>query len=66
MHTFVWVRDIENEMVKAGGDNTNLTHEEFEYIVSPYTKVKKTKTGQILSTYIRTTPGRILLNESFK
>lgn len=66
VHTFVWVRDIENEMVKAGGDNTNLTHEEFEYIVSPYTKVKKTKTGQILSIYIRTTPGRILLNESFK
>ena len=66
VHTFAWVRDIESNMAEVGDGNETATQEDFDYIVSPYTKVKKNKAGKILSTYIRTTPGRILLNESFK
>ena len=64
LHTFVWVRCNNNiDLV----DSEVCEHQvgDRRYDISAYTKIKKTESGEILSTYIRTTPGRILLNESF-
>jgi len=65
LHNFVWVRY--SEFV----DQPNLEEKERQvgkniFYTSAYSSIKRTKTGEILSKYIRTTPGRILLNESFK
>ena len=61
LHTFVWVRctntEIENEKhYKA----SNLSYSANDY------KVKKDKSGNINIKYIKTTPGRILLNKVFQ
>ena len=39
----------------------NITH-----YTSPYLQVKKDIDGNVLAQYIRTTPGRILLNDAFQ
>ena len=65
VHTFVWVRctDIETEEVKilnekkVGNISFNLGFNE---------KVKKDDKNRVLVKYIKTTPGRILLNEVFQ
>lgn len=65
LHTFVWVRydgNIEESFTNAKDTEVNETI----YSISSQKKVRKSKNGQILSTYICTTPGRILVNESFK
>ena len=65
LHTFVWVRfpgliDLPStDIVKKTIGNITLSF-------SPYALVKEEQNGTILSKYIRTTPGRILLNEAFK
>ena len=65
LHTFVWVKyDGYVEQTNFEYKETKLDN--IHVSISPYTQVKKTIEGEILSTYIRTTPGRILLNESFK
>ena len=64
MHTFVWVKYdglVEDSIFDAKETkvgNINIS-------ISPYSQIKKTENGDVLSKYIRTTPGRILLNESF-
>ena len=65
LHTFVWVRDktITDQSVV---DSREVTLEKSKYLISPYLQVRKGENGEVLSTYIRTTPGRILLNEAFK
>ncbi len=65
LHTFVWVRHTDN-LNQFYLDETEVQIDDTHYCISPYKRVKKTPAGEILSTYIRTTPGRILLNESFK
>lgn len=65
LHTFVWVRY--NGQIKL--NQIGIKEKQIDnivYSISPYEILRKTKTGEVLSTYIRTTPGRILLNESFK
>ena len=65
LHSFIWVRanDLEDQ-VSLEGEETQIG--DFKYLISPYKKVKKTQDGKVVSIYIRTTPGRILLNEAFK
>ena len=64
LHTFVWVKYdglVEDSIFDAKETkvgNINIS-------ISPYSQIKKTENGDVLSKYIRTTPGRILLNESF-
>ena len=65
LHTFVWVKhsglmdyQIEDMCEKKIG---NITH-----YTSPYLQVKKDIDGNVLAQYIRTTPGRILLNDAFQ
>jgi DNA-directed RNA polymerase subunit beta' len=65
LHTFVWVKhsglmdyQIEDMREKKIG---NITH-----YTSPYLQVKKDIDGNVLAQYIRTTPGRILLNDAFQ
>ena len=64
LHTFVWV--------KFDGVVDQPPSNSFEHVIgqtsisiSPYEILKKDKDGSLMSKYIRTTPGRILLNESF-
>ena len=65
LHAFVWVR-VTGYFTKARlGDNATWAGD-IEYSVSPYSVIKKSEKGEILSEYIRTTAGRILLHESFK
>ena len=65
LHTFIWVRYSEEEE-KLGLDETRTTLDQTSYIVSSYKMVKQTSQDTVLSNFIRTTPGRILLNEAFK
>ena len=70
LHTFVWVR-INNDVVL----DTNLSSENklaktllpdrILYLSSEF-QIKKDLDGNVLGKYLRTTPGRILLNNSFK
>ena len=64
LHTFVWV--------KFDGVVDQPPSNSFEHVIgqtsisiSPYEILKKDQDGSLMSKYIRTTPGRILLNESF-
>jgi DNA-directed RNA polymerase subunit beta' len=69
LHTFVWAR-INNEMQ----DQLNLFNYKFtekkisNYILSlhPELLIKKDLDGEILQIYLKTSPGRILLNQSFE
>ena len=65
LHTFVWVRHKSAVKQPEFESQTNLI-KNIRVHISPYTNVKLTSENEILYQYIRTTPGRILLNESFK
>ena len=65
LHTFVWVRS-NTPVSELGLNESDIVLNTNQVSVSPYTQIKKTESGEVLSVYIRTTPGRILLNESFK
>ena len=65
LHTFVWVRCVDS-VNQPSLDNKEIQVGDTKLLISPYQQIKKNQKGEILSTYIRTTPGRILLNESFK
>ena len=65
LHTFVWVRyngQIENEEKQ---DLTQIKLPNSTVHVSTTIQIKKSLTGELITKYIRTTPGRILLNEAF-
>ena len=66
LHTFVWVRQNHNYADQTTLEGKKFQIGAFKYNISPYKKTKETTSGERLSTYIRTTPGRILLNEAFK
>jgi DNA-directed RNA polymerase subunit beta' len=65
LHTFVWVK-CENEIDFMSEDLFETKIGEIVHFTSPYLQIKKDVGGTILTRYMRTTPGRILLNESFK
>ncbi len=70
LHTFVWVRvDKDNEenlsLIKSS-DSTEHQVGNRLLTLSPNMQVKKDLNGEILQIYIKTTPGRILLNQSFE
>ena len=65
LHTFVWVRS-NTSVSELDLNQSDIAVNANQVSISPYTQIKKTESGEIISTYIRTTPGRILLNESFK
>ena len=65
LHTFVWVRyngQIENEEKQ---DLTQIKLPHSTVHVSTTIQIKKSLNGELITKYIRTTPGRILLNEAF-
>ena len=70
LHTFVWVRsNINNQEEENLFKNLNLVEKKVSnriLYLTPYTQIKKDLEGNILQSYIKTTPGRILLNQSFE
>ena len=70
LHTFVWVR-INNENTNQMGLLTDTKFVEkrinsHTLCLSPEKLIKKNLDGEIMQTYIKTSPGRILLNQSFE
>ncbi len=70
LHTFVWVRtDIDNIEHKQLFENTKFLEKKVGdriFNLTPEMQIKKNLAGEILQMYIKTTPGRILLNQSFE
>jgi DNA-directed RNA polymerase subunit beta' len=65
LHTFVWVK-YETEIDPPSEEFFEKKVGDIVHLTSPYLQIKKDEDGNIITQYIRTTPGRILLNESFK
>jgi DNA-directed RNA polymerase subunit beta' len=65
LHTFVWVK-CEDDIDSTSEIFFETKIGEIVHLTSPYLQIKKDVDGTILTRYMRTTPGRILLNESFK
>jgi DNA-directed RNA polymerase subunit beta' len=67
LHTFIWVRvnnfitQQDQQRIKETKSLPNNT-----VFLSPYVQLKVAGNGELFSKYIRTTPGRILLNQAFK
>ena len=70
LHTFVWVRfnNTNEEQLNSimGSDVFENKLKDRTICLTPELQVKKDLAGNILQTYIKTTPGRILLNQSFE
>jgi DNA-directed RNA polymerase subunit beta' len=69
LHTFVWVRynhTHENELILLSDPNQRKTFNDRYIYLSSELQIKTDLEGNILTKYIRTTPGRILLNQSFE
>ena len=70
LHTFVWVRctniEIEKEEKSTTLMNTKIQEFQQTNILSNDYKVKWNNSGTVNVKYIKTTPGRILLNEIFQ
>ena len=69
LHTFVWVRfDNADHGQLNSWKNSNLIEKEElnrTFYLTSEIQVKKDLEDNILQIYIKTTPGRILLNQSF-
>ena len=70
LHTFVWVRCNQSEQINSALiTNSNFIEKKVGdrifYLTSDI-QIKKDLEGNILQTYLKTTPGRILLNQSFE
>jgi DNA-directed RNA polymerase subunit beta' len=65
LHTFVWVRYNDESNLHKTLPQTNSKITTQPLFVSPYSQIKPNKNGETRVHYIRTTPGRILLNEAF-
>ena len=64
LHTFAWVR-FDGVVDQPSYDTNEHNVENNNIFVSPYELIKRDQNNVLVSKYIRTTPGRILLNESF-
>ena len=70
MHTFVWVKQdkTEYETLNLLTDSKSMENKVADRTISltPDFQIKKDLEGNILQIYVKTTPGRILLNQSFQ
>jgi DNA-directed RNA polymerase subunit beta' len=70
LHTFVWVRYNEDnyDKLNVSPNSKYIEKKVGDRILSftPEMQIKKTLDGDILQVYIKTSPGRILLNQSFE
>jgi DNA-directed RNA polymerase subunit beta' len=66
LHTFVWVRCNTDLINFNTTDNLQLTQfNQTKKFKNPYYQVKCDSNNKVYAAYIRTTPGRILLSNSF-
>ncbi len=69
LHTFVWVRYNDNSSYQLNlSENSKFVEKKINnhiLCLTPEMLIKKNLDGTILQTYIKTSPGRILLNQSF-
>jgi DNA-directed RNA polymerase subunit beta' len=66
LHSFVWVRD-DNYIPPKGSAQVNPQKVSNKlYTIMPMAQVKKGLNNKLLAYYVRTTPGRILLNKTFE
>ena len=69
LHTFVWVRVFDEQNSFNLSDDYNFVEKKFTdrvLYLSPEMQIKKTGNGDLLQSYIKTTPGRIILNNFFR
>ena len=66
LHSFVWVRVDTSFVYHKPSKSIEKKVGSYHYLISNDLQVKKDEEGKIVNQYIRTTPGRILLNESFQ
>ncbi len=70
LHTFVWVKQdkTEYETLNLLTDSKSMENKVADRTISltPDFQIKKDLEGNILQIYVKTTPGRILLNQSFQ
>ena len=70
LHTFVWVRCTSSNFdVSSLQKNVNFIEKQIDNRIictTPEYQIKKDLEGNILQIYLKTTPGRILLNQSFE
>lgn len=67
LHTFVWVRLADQNEITLPKES-EFSHDNFKnriYSLTPNMQIKKDLDGNIIQTYFKTTPGRILLNQSW-
>jgi len=67
LHQFIWVR-FDGEIESSPGDSTPISTETNETdgtqtIIYPYRRIRQDKSGKIISQFLKTTPGRIILNQ---
>ena len=65
LHTFVWVRADDKYIVNLDGNFIEKNNPTQTISLSSELQLKKNLEGDIHQIYIKTTPGRILLNNSF-
>ena len=66
LHSFVWVRMDTSFEYHKHSKSIEKKVGSYHYLIANDLQVKKDEEGKIVNQYIRTTPGRILLNESFQ
>lgn len=66
LHQFIWLRYDSNLVGRFPSVGKEFFFKNRKCIVSPFLKIKKTTEGKTLYSYIRTTPGRVLLNSCFE
>jgi DNA-directed RNA polymerase subunit beta' len=69
LHTFVWVRVFDEQNSFNLSDDYNFVEKKFTdrvLYLSPEMQINKTVNGYLLQSYIKTTPGRIILNNFFR
>jgi DNA-directed RNA polymerase subunit beta' len=67
LHTFVWVRCLTDDINEL--DKSNFIKEKHDnrlFYLSPEIQLKTNLEGSPITKYLKTTPGRILLNKSFE
>jgi len=65
VHTFIWVKVNNDTVINSNTDSFEKTINGYLYRITEDKQVKFDVDGTILSTFLRTTPGRILLYTSF-
>ena len=65
LHTFVWVRYNEQVEDEEKQNFNVIKQENYTIQISNNTQIRKSLNNDYSTKYIRTTPGRILLNEAF-